>query len=172
MVQSGRIKQKYGKKYNKRRAWDLFSYLAKEITVDLKAFKKYNTNSVPGELHLEICKNHGFKEGSMTDEQYKIVDKECTKKWHEIIDKMIYSFDQISKDYPDSPYRKMISEYHEKYPQLPGETLEEFFNSKTNRPPMEEVYDIVRIKHEENQYQDKITEGKMLFAKWFENLWD
>jgi hypothetical protein len=66
----------------------------------------------------------------------------------------------------------MISDYHEKYPQLPGETLEEFFNSKTNRPPMEEVYDIIRVKYEENQYQDKIKEGKMLFAEWFENLWD
>jgi hypothetical protein len=37
---------------------------------------------------------------------------------------------------------------------------------------MEEVYDIIGVKHEENQYRDKIKEGKMLFAEWFENLWD
>ena len=175
MVQSGRIKQKYGRKYNKRRSWDLFSYLAKEITTDLKAFKKYNTNSVPGTIHFEVLKQFGYDDklaNEIPDDKWPEIDAESTKRWHEILDKMIYSFDQISKDYPDSPYGKMISDYHEKYPQLPGETLEEFFNSKTNRPPMEEVCDIIEVKHEENQYRDKIKEGKILFAEWFENLWD
>ena len=172
MVQSGRIKQKYGRKYNKRRAWDLFSHLAKEITTDLKAFKKYNVNSVPGKMHFEVVKEFGYEEGNIPDDKYKEINDECTKRWHEILDKMIYSFDQISKDYPDSPYRKMINDYNEKYPQLPGESLEEFFNSKINRPPMEEVCDIIMTKYEENKYQDKIMEGKMLFATWFENLWD
>jgi hypothetical protein len=176
MINKGRTKQKFGRYFNKKkrmhRSWDLFSYMAKEITQDLKYFKKYNVNSVPGELHLEICKNHGFEEGSMTDEQYKIIDEECTKKWHEIIDKMIWSFEEISLEYPNDPMMKTISEYHERYPQLPGESFEDFFNSKTNRPDIWEVYNYEEVKKKKEEYEDRKYEGLRLFAKWFENLWD
>lgn len=172
MVESGRIKQKYGRKYKKRRAWDLYSHLAKEITTDLKAFKRYNVNSVPGELHLEICKKHGFEEGSMSDEQYKIIDEECTKKWHDILDKMIWSFEEISLEHPNGPMMKTISEYHERYPQLPGESFEDFFNSKTNRPDIWEVYDYEEVKKKEEEYKARVDEGLHLFATWFVYLWD
>jgi hypothetical protein len=64
MINKGRTKQKFGRYFNKkkrmRRSWDLFSYMAKEITQDLKYFKNYNVNSVPGKLHLEICEKHGM----------------------------------------------------------------------------------------------------------------
>ena len=172
MVQSGRIKQKYGRKYNKRRSWDLFSHLAKEITTDLKAFKKYNVNSVPGKMHFEVVKEFGYEEGKIPDDKYKEINDECTKRWHEILDKMIWSFEEISLEHPNDPMMNTISEYHERYPQLPGESFEDFFNSKTNRPEIWDVYDYEEVKRKTEEYHTRLEEGLHLFATWFENLWD
>ena len=66
----------FGKRFKKQRAWNCYAHLAVHIANELKAFKKYNVNSYP----------HGFNN---------------IEEWHEVVDKMIYSFDQIAKDYPD-----------------------------------------------------------------------
>ena len=175
MVQSGRIKQKYGRKYNKRRSWDLFSHLAKEITTDLKAFKRYNTNSVPSTIHFEVLKQFGYDDklaNEIPDDKWPEIDAESTKRWHEILDKMIWSFEEISLEHPHSPMMNTISEYHNRYPQLPGESFEDFFNSKTNRPEIWDIYDYEEVKRKTEEYNAKVDEGLHLFAEWFENLWD
>lgn len=69
----------FGKRFKKQRAWNCYAHLAVHIANELKAFKKYNVNSYPHEFQM----NGG------------------AKAWHEAVDKMIYSFDQIAKDYPD-----------------------------------------------------------------------
>lgn len=62
--------------YSEKECWDLYVYLAKDIAKALKSFKRANKHSYPGNLaNMEI--------------------------WHEILDKMIYSFETISKDNAD-----------------------------------------------------------------------
>ena len=59
--------------------YDAFVALAVFILDGLKTYKKYNTNSHP----------IGF---------------DWPEEWGKIIDKMIWSFDQIVRDYPDGPH--------------------------------------------------------------------
>lgn len=66
----------FGKRFKKQRAWNCYAHLAVHIANELKAFKKYNVNSYP----------HGFNN---------------IEEWHGVVDKMIYSFEQIEKDSSD-----------------------------------------------------------------------
>lgn len=66
----------FGKRFKKQRAWNCYAHLAVHIANELRAFKKYNVNSYP----------HGFNN---------------IEEWHEVVDKMIYSFEQIEKDSSD-----------------------------------------------------------------------
>lgn len=66
----------FGKRFKKQRAWDCYTHLAVHIANELRAFKKYNVNSYP----------HGFNN---------------IEEWHEVVDKMIYGFEQIEKDSSD-----------------------------------------------------------------------
>lgn len=66
----------FGNRFKKQRAWDCYTHLAVHIANELRAFKKYNVNSYPQDFNN-------------------------IEEWHEAVDKMIYSFDQIAKDYPD-----------------------------------------------------------------------
>lgn len=66
----------FGKRFKKQRAWDCYTHLAVHIANELRAFKKYNVNSYP----------HGFNN---------------IEEWHEVVDKMIYSFEQIEKGSSD-----------------------------------------------------------------------
>ena len=72
----------FGKRFKKQRAWDCYTHLAVHIANELRAFKKYNVYSYPHEFRM----NDG---------------ESGAEAWHEAVDKMIYSFDQIAKDYPD-----------------------------------------------------------------------
>lgn len=75
MNKRSRIKNKLIRKepYSKQECWDLYVFMAKDITMALKSFKKCNVNSYPGNLS-------------------------GTEEWHGIIDKMIYSFEIIAND--------------------------------------------------------------------------
>ena len=64
------------KRFKKHRAWNCYTHLAVHIANELRAFKKYNINSYP----------HGFNN---------------IEEWHEVVDKMIYSFEQIEKGSSD-----------------------------------------------------------------------
>ena len=66
----------FGKRFKKQRAWDCYTHLAVHIANELRALKKYNVNSYP----------HGFNN---------------IEEWHEVVDKMIYSFEQIEKGSSD-----------------------------------------------------------------------
>ena len=74
----------FGKRFKKIRAWNCYSFLAVHIVNELKAFKKYNVHTVPLDFHKENGDNG-------------------TKDWHDVVDKMIWSFEEISNDYPHAP---------------------------------------------------------------------
>lgn len=91
-----RSKQMFGKRFKKRRAWDCYSFLAVHIANELRAFKKYNVNSLPHEFYKEEGDNG-------------------TKEWHDVVDKMIYSFDQIARDYPNCEEMDVKSSEYKAY---------------------------------------------------------
>ena len=52
----------FGQRFTKRRAWSCYSFLAVHITNELRAFKKYNVNSLPHEFYKEhYLKENGAK---------------------------------------------------------------------------------------------------------------
>ena len=69
--------------------YDLCDYLGKDILRDLKAFNKY-TDSAP----TELCTKEEWVKGA---------SPETMKKWHEIIDKMIWSFEEMMNGWEHEP---------------------------------------------------------------------
>lgn len=103
--------------------------------------------------------------------QREAFDEGC-KRWDEILDKMIWSFEQLVKSDYDS-------QYHHGKPNWDWiKTDEKFFNPMTNK--LEETYQIVDKNPKEHWYdheghmlhEDRIQEGLELFGKYFRNLWD
>lgn len=94
------------------------------------------------------------------------------KKWNEVLDKMIWAFDQIVKDdYSDL--------YHH------GNIELEWIKSDTKHlnpftGKMEETYEMVDKNPDEHWYdhtgmmkhEERIQEGLELFGKYYRNLWD
>lgn len=83
-----RKKQKYGRRFSKKKIANLCDYLAKDILNNLRVFEKCAV-SIPGPL----CGEEGARNIS-----------ESSAEWHEILQKMIWSFDQFSRGNPDEPF--------------------------------------------------------------------
>lgn len=104
-----RGKQIFGKKIPKKQAWNANTYMAKDIVKYLRAFKKENTHTTPMEF---------------------VNSENAMEEWHALIDKMIWSFDQISNDYSGEYYLDKISdnETYEKLQKEYNEKLKEGLN--------------------------------------------
>ena len=125
--------------------YDAFVALAIFILDGLKTHKKYNTNSHPLEF-------------------------DGPEEWRKIIDKMIWSFDQIVHDYPDSPHSIFFEKKWKvaKNKNVPLMTVDEenevcFTDLLEEERPSKEV---------QKEYEDKVQEGLDLFATYFIDLWD
>ena len=98
-------------------------------------------------------------------------DKAC-ERWDEVLDKMIWSFQQLAEDdYSDK--------YHHGEPKFDWvKTDKQFYNSITKK--MEDTYQMVDKNPEEHWYdivghqlhEERIQEGLELFGKYYRNLWD
>lgn len=106
--------KKQGLYINPREMWQLDCIIAKYILPRLKMYKKL-TNAYPG-----------YDEASTSE------------KWDELLDKMIWSFEQIANYY-------------------------EIYNSVN---PLDDP----DWKEKNQKINDKIQEGLMLFAKWYQHL--
>jgi len=98
--------------------WGFDYALAKVILSGLLRFREINTNSHPG---------------GMTQEE-----------WREILDKIIWSFNEKANDEPN-------------YPQDVFKVLSK-----------EETYDSDGVR----QYYERIQDGFTLFGQWYQHLWD
>jgi len=99
--------------------------------------------------------------------------KEGNKRWDEVLDKMIWSFEQILKDdYDSNLYHHGTAKYDwvktdKTFPNPITGKLEETYQM-VDKNPDEHWYDHVgHMKHEE-----RVQEGLELFGKHFRNLWD
>lgn len=85
-----RIKQKYGRRYRREKIYNLCDYLARDICTNLKLYE-HITPAVPS------CFCHPYDD--CKEEKWL----EAREKWHTVLRNMIWSFDEIAKNYPNKP---------------------------------------------------------------------
>ena len=141
--------------------WNLFHTFSVYIAAGLKDFLSHKIYGMPQEF-------------SDVEEEIEEQSKGMIL-WRGTIEKMLWSFEQIRDDYPDSPSKK----FHDKQFRslmnkgiMPFEIAEEpdenglhAFKFNGEETP-QEIWD------EDKIYHQKIQEGIDLFAKYFRNLWD
>ncbi len=97
--------------------------------------------------------------------------RERVKEWDIVLDKMIWSFEQILKDEYDNLYHHGDPKYDwiktdKQYPNPISGKLEDTYQM-VDKNPEEHWYDF-----EGNQlHEERIQEGLMLFGKYYRTLW-
>lgn len=94
------------------------------------------------------------------------------KEWDEVLDKMIWSFQQIALEDYDDQYHHGKAEYdwvksNKKFPNPISGKMEATFQM-VDKNPGAHWYD--HVGHQ--LHEDRIQEGLDLFAKYYRNLWD
>ena len=114
-----------------KEVWNLKVHLASCIYDSLLQFKNLDRTSYPSDISPET--------------------------WEEYLDKMLFSFKEISTNYKNDPL-----ELYLKSKNL-SDTLTEDFSSDAER---------TLVMNDSKKYFDKIKEGLNLFSKYFNYLWD
>lgn len=174
---------KYPKGKSKRRinveieefdTWGLDYTLALVILPALIQLK-HTKHGLPSEfidyVGNDLDKNYYFD--FIRDDSNQVFD-DCCKQWDDVLDKMIWSFQQLSidEDY-DSKYHHGKMEIG--WEKVPDETYASKITGK-NEP----LYQMVDKNPNEHWYDhaghtmhdERIREGLELFGKYFRNLWD
>lgn len=153
--------------------WDLDNTLAKIIypaLVQLKAHKHGVPNNITegigGEDYVEQLSFDFYRE------TYNDAFSEACKQWDEILDKIIWAFQQLALDDYDKKYHHGVGEYEW------VETDRLYPNPITGK--MEKTYKMVDKNPDDHWYdyighqlhEDRIQEGLELFGKYYRNLWD
>lgn len=122
--------------------------------------------NVGGEDHtIQMC--FDFYQESHND----AFDKGC-KRWYEVLDKMIWSFEQLVKNDYDVLYHYGKLEFDwiktdKTFPNPVTGKMEETFEM-VDKNPNGNFYDLVG----HQLHEDRIQEGLELFGKYFRTLWD
>lgn len=174
--------RKYPKGNNNRRidvqidpfdTWSLDHTLASIILPALIQLK-HTKHGVPGEFTDRIG---GDSDSNLVfdfikEDEPQVFDQLCDK-WDEVLDKMIWSFLQLSiEDEYDSQYHhgkldfEWIKSEHTYTDPISGKT-EKTYEMK-DKNPGSHWYDYVG----QELHDERIQEGLELFGKYFRNLWD
>ena len=114
-----------------KEVWNLKTHLASCIYDCLTQFKNLDRTSCPSDISPET--------------------------WEEYLDKMLFSFKEISTDYKNDPLEIRIKDKNL------SEIFTEDFSSNSER---------TLVMKDSKKYFDKIQEGLNLFSKYFNDLWD
>lgn len=128
--------------------YSLDGVLSKIILAGLVKFKETITNSQFSGVPSSFVKG-----SAITDED--------VAEWHIVIDKMIYAFDKTNM--PDIRDFKFKIEMERKETKTNGST--QIFLKCDNEEERERYYDALE------EHNKKCEEGRVLFAKYYENLW-
>lgn len=153
-------------------SWNLDGTLA-VIILPLLIQLKYSKQGIPNEFgdvggaDYDVQDSFDFYKESHND-----AFEEGCKRWEEVLDKMIWSFQQIAlEDYDDK--------YHHGNPKFDWiKTDKQFLNPITGK--VEDTYQMIDKNPHEHWYdhighqlhEERIQEGLDLFGKYFRNLWD
>lgn len=166
-------KRKIDVQIEKFDTWSLDHTLALIIypaLIQLKAHK----HGVPSEIVNDVGGEDYVQQDSF--EFYKETHNEAfelaCKRWDEILDKMIWSFEQLVKDDYDSKYHHGKSEWdfvesNKLYPNPISGKMEPTYQM-VDKSPGSHWYDHVG----KELHEERIQEGLELFGKYYRNLWD
>ena len=133
---------------SRRDVWDLDYTLSPIIFVGLVKFKETIVNS-----QFSVVPSSFVKGSAITDED--------VAEWHSVIDKMVYAFDKTNV--PDIRDFKFKIEMDRGEKKANGFT--QIFLNCDNEVEKKRYYEALEEHHK------KCEEGRMLFAKYYENLW-
>lgn len=153
--------------------WSLDHTLANIIYPALILLKK-NKHGVPHEIVNDVGGDTNDSQFSFDfyTESHDDAFHEACKRWDVILDKMIWSFEQLVKEDYDSLYHHGSTNYSfvkstQKYPDPVTGKLESTYQMVDNNPD-QHWYDA-----EGHQlHEDRIREGLELFGKYYRALWD
>ncbi len=132
---------------SRKDVWDLDCTLSPIILAGIVKFKETIIKSKYSGVPSLFVKGE-----DVTDEE--------VKEWHNTIDKMIYAFDKDNMPYIQDYNFKINLEHGEK---ANGST--QIFLNCDNEEEKQRYYKDLE------DHQKKCEEGRMLFAKYYENLW-
>jgi hypothetical protein len=153
--------------------WDTYSvdHTASLIILPLLLQLKESQHGVPNEFVQRIGgdfdDNYCFD--FIKDDDNDIFEQGC-QKWHETVDKMIWSFQQLVMDDYDSKYHHGQMQVGWKPVEVPHPTtgVVEKMYEMIDENPNEHWYDYVG----HQLHEERIQEGLELFGKHFRSLWD
>ena len=170
--------RKMGKTYiSEYQAFDLFSTQAEYILAGLRRFysmKRWGTS--PNDILEKACKRHGICMEDSYEEHKEAMDAasaEARAEWDADLCEMIYIFDQIANDFPDSPLYLWTSEESDKLDKqgIPHfRFIEKDAAGSVYESNLPETPDSVW--EEEEAYRKRIQDGLHLYAEHFLALWD
>ena len=134
---------------------------------------KHHKHGVPGEfcggVGTDMYRNYCFD--FIKEDENTVFDAKC-KNWDDILDKMIWSFQQIVCDDYDE-------KYHHGTPNYSFEKSEYTYTNPTTGK-VENTYQLIDKNPDEHWYdmvghmlhEERIQEGLELFGKHYRSLWD
>ena len=169
-IQKGKLR------FNKRELWNLDKHLAKVIVQGLQQFKGIHKNTVPPHLVTdEINPQTGREVFWDYSSEY------CEEQWDVLLDKMIFAFKEHPTYFDVEPYDFYYDDlsHPEKFPEPEWEDHPEFGKVTQWRQILKEgvTQEDVDAWWERSRSYDaeiaaKVKEGRELFIKHFNSLWD
>lgn len=168
-IQKGKIR------FNKSEVWNLDKHLAKVIVQGLEQFKTLNKHTIPP--HLEVS----FKAQDGKTIYHDYSSEYCEQQWQELLDKMIFSFTEHPTYFDIEPYNFHYDDlsHPEKFPEPEWEDHPVFGKVTRWRQVLKEgvTQEEVDAWWERSRAYDaeikrKVNEGRDLFIKYFDHLWD
>lgn len=169
-IQKGKIR------FNKSEVWNLDKHLAKVIVQGLEQFKTLNKHTIPPHLVTEVINPEtGMEVYWDYSEDY------CEEQWQELLDKMIFAFVEHPTYFDIEPYNFYYDDlsHPEKFPPVVWEEHPVYGKVTEWRQILKEgvTQEEVDAWWERSRAYDaeikrKVSEGRELFIKYFDSLWD
>ncbi|APD20315.1 hypothetical protein AM24_121 [Acinetobacter phage AM24] len=168
--------QKGQLRFNKRELWNLDKHLAKVIVQGLQQFKSVHKNTIPPHLVTEDINPETGREV-----YWDYSSEYCEQQWQELLDKMIFAFTEHPTYFDIEPYDFHYDDltHPEKFPEQVWEEHPVYGKITEWRQVLKEgvTQEDVDAWWERSRAYDaeikrKVDEGRELFIKHFDNLWD
>ena len=169
-IQKGKLR------FNRSEVWNLDKYLAKVIVQGLEQFKEMGKNTIPPHLVTnEINKETGREVCWDYSSEY------CEEQWNELLDKMIFAFTEHPTYFDVEPYNFYYDDltHPDKFPDPEWEDNPVFGKVTEWRQILKEGYTQEQVdawwersRAYDAEINTKVKEGRDLFIKYFNSLWD
>ena len=169
-IQKGKLR------FNRSEVWNLDKHLAKVIVQGLEQFKEMGKNTIPPHLVTnEINKETGREVYWDYSSEY------CEEQWNELLDKMIFAFTEHPTYFDVEPYNFYYDDltHPEMFTSPEWEDHPVFGKVTEWRQILKEGYTQEQVdawwersRAYDAEINAKVKEGRELFIKYFNSLWD